>query len=473
MAVIALLLVTNFAAAQEVLKTFPVSQRYANLSGTPRIVRNENQRSWLVAWRQQNRILGRLMRQDGSAGAQHTLASGVSSSPNSFDITYDPVRDRYALIYQNHQGLQFVVFTSELKTVGLKHPISGSDVGTAPRLVFDPSSQKFLSLWLDAAGNGQNGIESVVVDSDGSINSVQHLARSGTNSGFADLQIGFNPGRGNVVAIARLVERGAHVERAALVAYVLNASGLLSRNVPLTLQPSSPGLHSSGNSAFAPDGSGFAVWSYGTSLKYRKLSAAGGINSSVKNIVNATDSDSANPSMVFDPLGKQFIAVWTAGGKLVSTIWNTTGSITVPQFEVLQSPGGRAQNPDASLDPQQGNLLSIWEDVSKAAPNTFQVRAALFFPGRSAAEQSVTIGDNFFTPKNLTVDVGAIVTWTNNGFNAHTVTSGTPVSQIGMLFDSGTIGHGNKYSFRFTKTGSIPYFCRVHGAIQSGTINVK
>jgi plastocyanin len=41
----------------------------------------------------------------------------------------------------------------------------------------------------------------------------------------------------------------------------------------------------------------------------------------------------------------------------------------------------------------------------------------------SPMTQAISITDFAFTPNNVTVGVGAIVTWTNNGANPHTVTS--------------------------------------------------
>ena len=40
-----------------------------------------------------------------------------------------------------------------------------------------------------------------------------------------------------------------------------------------------------------------------------------------------------------------------------------------------------------------------------------------------AATASVSITDNAFNPTSVTVGPGAVVTWTNNGGNTHTVTS--------------------------------------------------
>ena len=85
---------------------------------------------------------------------------------------------------------------------------------------------------------------------------------------------------------------------------------------------------------------------------------------------------------------------------------------------------------------------------------------------------SVMVGDNFFNPVKLTVRVGTTVVWLQQGTSVHTVTSGSPSSITG-LFDSPILNPGQNFTFMFSQTGSFPYFCRVHGAMMSGTIVVQ
>lgn len=44
-------------------------------------------------------------------------------------------------------------------------------------------------------------------------------------------------------------------------------------------------------------------------------------------------------------------------------------------------------------------------------------------PASAVTTLSISITDNAFTPNTATVKTGAVVTWTNNGNNPHTVTS--------------------------------------------------
>ena len=77
--------------------------------------------------------------------------------------------------------------------------------------------------------------------------------------------------------------------------------------------------------------------------------------------------------------------------------------------------------------------------------------------------------DNFkFSPGELSVPVGATVTWVNHDDVPHTVTSAaTP-----RVFDSKALDTDDKYSFTFTKPGTYRYFCKVHTHM-TGSVMVK
>jgi plastocyanin len=65
--------------------------------------------------------------------------------------------------------------------------------------------------------------------------------------------------------------------------------------------------------------------------------------------------------------------------------------------------------------------------------------------------------DNFsFGPAELTVPVGATVTWTNRDDIPHTVVS------TDKAFKSRVLDTDEKFSFTFSKAGSFPYFCSIH-----------
>jgi len=87
-----------------------------------------------------------------------------------------------------------------------------------------------------------------------------------------------------------------------------------------------------------------------------------------------------------------------------------------------------------------------------------------------AATKNVTLTDNAFDPKTITVNVGDTITWTDQGQNEHTVTADNG------SFDSGDLKTGEKTSFSFTfaKAGTFAYHCKYHGAMgMVGTVMVQ
>lgn len=84
------------------------------------------------------------------------------------------------------------------------------------------------------------------------------------------------------------------------------------------------------------------------------------------------------------------------------------------------------------------------------------------------AGAAVSMRNIKYIPANVTVKTGETVRWSNDDAVAHTVTATS-----GAQFDSGTVAAGGKYQYKPTKTGSISYYCTIHGQQQSGTITVK
>ncbi|MBI4657768.1 MAG: hypothetical protein HY735_02765 [Verrucomicrobia bacterium] len=83
-----------------------------------------------------------------------------------------------------------------------------------------------------------------------------------------------------------------------------------------------------------------------------------------------------------------------------------------------------------------------------------------------AATVAVNVGDNFFSPSTVAINVNDTVTWSWIGFSQHSSTSNTG------LWDSGIHGRGFSFSRQFTSSGNFPYFCRVH-PFQTGSVTVQ
>jgi len=76
--------------------------------------------------------------------------------------------------------------------------------------------------------------------------------------------------------------------------------------------------------------------------------------------------------------------------------------------------------------------------------------------GPAVATTTVAIRNFAFSPPDITVPVGATVTWTNNDIEQHTVTADD------KSFDSDTVNNGKGYTFTFSKAGTFKYTCLIH-----------
>ena len=67
-----------------------------------------------------------------------------------------------------------------------------------------------------------------------------------------------------------------------------------------------------------------------------------------------------------------------------------------------------------------------------------------------------------FIPYEVKVDVGGVVTWSNDDSAAHTVTAGSAEEGPSQVFDSSLFMAGTTFEHKFQKVGTFPYFCMVH-----------
>ena len=89
-------------------------------------------------------------------------------------------------------------------------------------------------------------------------------------------------------------------------------------------------------------------------------------------------------------------------------------------------------------------------------------------PARAPARapEQVSIEFSAYGPSQLDVLPGETVLWSNVSQRTHTVTSDTG------LFDSGHVGTGGRFAFRFTTPGTYRYHCTIHSSI-TGEIDVR
>jgi plastocyanin len=77
-------------------------------------------------------------------------------------------------------------------------------------------------------------------------------------------------------------------------------------------------------------------------------------------------------------------------------------------------------------------------------------------------EVEVRIGDNYFEPQEIRVDVGDTVSWKGGGIRPHTVTSDDG------LFNSGRLRAGDGFAYTFDEKGTFYYHCTLHGNPRRG-----
>jgi plastocyanin len=87
-------------------------------------------------------------------------------------------------------------------------------------------------------------------------------------------------------------------------------------------------------------------------------------------------------------------------------------------------------------------------------------------PFAGADTAAVRIDTFSFTPRQVTVKAGTLVTWTNRDDIPHTIISTT------KEFRSKALDADDKFSFMFTTPGSYDYFCSLHPHM-TGTIVVE
>jgi plastocyanin len=88
----------------------------------------------------------------------------------------------------------------------------------------------------------------------------------------------------------------------------------------------------------------------------------------------------------------------------------------------------------------------------------------------STPTKKVTLGNNYFKPKTVTVTRGTKVTWVWHSFGrAHNVT----VTSGPSKFHSAVIKTGGTYSHLFTKKGTYHLICTLHPTQMKETIIVR
>ena len=102
--------------------------------------------------------------------------------------------------------------------------------------------------------------------------------------------------------------------------------------------------------------------------------------------------------------------------------------------------------------------------MKKAITFLFSLTCTLF--SANAAEHTVTISNNVFSPGNLTIAPGDVVKWVLSA-GAHSVTSNTGAWPEAILSTPGA-----EFSHTFATAGTFPYHCIFHTGM-NGTVVVS
>ena len=166
--------------------------------------------------------------------------------------------------------------------------------------------------------------------------------------------------------------------------------------------------------------------------------------------------------------GMLVLAVTVAAPALSAAQQGATDPNAAPTDLPLTTPAPPPEPAEDGSPEQDGG--SAAEQVVSEAPAEATAPAPEPTPQKQAkvaAAKTVSIGDNFYSPATVTINVGDTVTWQNDGAASHSATADDG------SFDTGVFNGGQSRSETFSSAGTISYFCTVHGQAQSGKVVVR
>jgi plastocyanin len=116
-----------------------------------------------------------------------------------------------------------------------------------------------------------------------------------------------------------------------------------------------------------------------------------------------------------------------------------------------------AQNftvPNYAKNPNNNNALFQESNVSnnKDNSNNYIINIKQGSANRTVLEP--------FAPVGIKIKSNSTITWKNNDFMSHTVTS--PTMKSGIIYPSGSNEGSSEFSYTFENKGIYNYFCRIH-----------
>lgn len=171
--------------------------------------------------------------------------------------------------------------------------------------------------------------------------------------------------------------------------------------------------------------------------------------------VNGTVVDQNNAGVNAVP-----VELSRAGSPTRSTVTSASGAYTFTNVEAgawaLEARSITGYEPDGSL-----TTTVMVTGGATATVSPLRLRRQ-----EDGSITTISITDNVFTPLSVTVPVGRVVRWVNNGAVTHNSTSATGV------WSSSDLGPGAAYERTFTQAGTFNYACTLHPGM-AGVIEVQ
>lgn len=121
-------------------------------------------------------------------------------------------------------------------------------------------------------------------------------------------------------------------------------------------------------------------------------------------------------------------------------------------------------NDNAPGDANGEGVNGVWFVVKVESESEAEETPVATVTVSEPEEVTIAIKNFAFEPDSVTIKVGAKVTWTNEDYVSHTVTSEEGV------FDSGTLGNGETFSYTFEEAGTYEYICTIHPSMKGEII---
>jgi len=129
----------------------------------------------------------------------------------------------------------------------------------------------------------------------------------------------------------------------------------------------------------------------------------------------------------------------------------------VPQFRVLGLAACLVVASACAGSTAAPSVTSAATPAPSVRPSSSAVLTPTAAPTLSLSAK-VTMGDNFYAPEEITVAVGATVSWEIvSGDAKHDV-----VSSDGLFRSNSPMNRGDIFSFTFSKAGEYAYICSFH-----------